>query len=177
MAVGTAKPTLVVKPLSVALRTVEAFPCRVKAALVEPTDVVLASDVMSVLAPEAAAPKLVRAPAAVDAPVPPLATLVWPVNSAELRSTVALLTTPEALVCTMPAPRELRVTVPLKLPVVAATPPLAVSRPLKVGLFTIAKVFVLKPPPAVPLTVPVRLPLPVKLSAVLPWAAVSAAAP
>ena len=60
-----------VKPLSVALRTVDAFLAKVKAAPVEPTEVALASDVMSVLAPEAAAPRLVRAPLA----VPPGATV------------------------------------------------------------------------------------------------------
>jgi len=62
----------------------EADPCKANIAPVLPTVMVEAplfmaltvvSEVMSELAPEAAAPRLVRAPAPVIAPVPPLATL------------------------------------------------------------------------------------------------------
>ena len=62
----------------------EADPCRAKIAPLLPTVIVepplfmaltVVSEVMSELAPLAAAPRLVRAPAAVIAPVPPLATL------------------------------------------------------------------------------------------------------
>ena len=47
-------------------------------------------------------------------------------------------------------------------------PPLADTKPLKAGLLTIANVVVVKPAPAVPFNEPVRLPLGVKLKAVLP---------
>ncbi len=55
--------------------------------------------------------------------------------------------------------------------------PCTTSVPLKTGLLVMARVLLVKPPPAVPLTEPTRLPVPLKLKTVLPWAAVLAVAP
>ena len=94
LAVGAPKPTVVVKPLSVAVRVVAAEPCRVRACPVAPTVNALAGViavravrlVMSPLAPDAAALRLERAVVALSAPVPPLATGSRPVTSV-VRST------------------------------------------------------------------------------------------
>ena len=97
----------------VAVKTELALPCSVKAAPVLPMLVAADRLVISLLAPEAAAPRLVRAPAAVVEPVPPLATVVWPVRRVLLRSTVLVESTPDAFVWTIPAElRPLSVTVP-----------------------------------------------------------------
>ena len=80
MAVGLAKPTLVLKPPAVALKTEPALPCNVKAEPAEPTVVTLAKLVISLFAPLAAAPRLVRAPVAVVAAVPPFARLSVPLK-------------------------------------------------------------------------------------------------
>ena len=70
----------------------------------------------------------------------------------------------------------------LRLPLASLVTMPAVVRPVnfklvKVGLATTAKVLAVMPPPAVPETVPVKLPEPVKLIDVLPCAAVPAVEP
>ena len=94
LAVGVAKPMVVVKLPLVPVKVAALVPCRVRFKLDEPT--VSAADgvivlsavvlVMSALAPEAAAPRLVRAVLALVAPVPPSATLKAVVNVSALNA-------------------------------------------------------------------------------------------
>ena len=104
LAVGVAKPKVVVKPPDVPVTTLAAVPCRVKTWLVAPAvkaaegviEFKADVEVMSLLAPDAAAPKLLRAPAAVPLLVPPLAIGKRPVkviSPVALRATFPLAET------------------------------------------------------------------------------------
>ena len=70
---------------------------------------------------------------------------------------------------------ELPVAATVRLPALVKSG--VVTEVVNDGLLTTDRLFVVNPPPAVPETLPVRLPLPVKLRLVLPAAAVPAAAP
>ena len=105
--------------------------------------------------------------------------VVWLTLNVVAPSTVAAAE-PIAPVVRLPSAIAMFKVAPALVNVVAfatVRPPLAETKPLNVGLLTIANVVVVKPEPAVPLSEPVRLPLGVNVKAVLPWAAVLAAEP